>query len=694
MENAKQVLEVSYGSFACRLEGFEDSVETMKTIVAYFHDLAGHDRFMDLEPQAPDMATLARLTEDQSGSNVEIESDGTRLSLRAIPADEASDDADAAPVVDDEEDSFAARLRRVRDVVGYDQPADDEEEDDVAEATVADDEDDEDEAAWDEEAAEAWDEDDLDDEDVEDDDADDDDDDADWHAEDHDDDLDEEAPEVLAEAEAEAETEDSLTAEDVTEEAAPASETAEDADEEPAPKGQNPLARRLSDLARRHSELRSYDASEIAAATEENLSDDDDDEDFDDWDDAEEVDDPDKTRILNPAESAAATAAAAALAAMSAQEKTPKSADLAPESEDDDWDSASDDEEVAADLPEEELAEADDDAWEDDTPEEAADAEEADGRLGPLVLTARDAARDDEPETQEEDFDLHAEVAKVEAEIAARRGSGLARHGLPRSVEDAMSRILSQTNQHLDQPDSRRQRDAFAQLKAAVAATEAARQLGDEQAPVDPGAAFKDDLGAHEAEAEVEAEAEWAAEAAEYDAEPEPAEEPIAAAAPPLKLVRNTDPEEAFDDDDLTEAAPSEEVAPPAPAAQGGGRSGFMDAASARLRQIASVKKDSPADGAKDFAGFAAAHGISDTVDMIEAAAAYLYDVDGEDDFSRPQVMKKVQNATGQEISREDGLRAFGRLLRMNKIVKLPNGRFRISDSSDYRSNGSRAAQG
>ena len=61
MEENTQVLDVTYGNFSCRLEGFEDSVETMKLVVSFFHELAGHDRFMDTEPLAPDMTTLARL---------------------------------------------------------------------------------------------------------------------------------------------------------------------------------------------------------------------------------------------------------------------------------------------------------------------------------------------------------------------------------------------------------------------------------------------------------------------------------------------------------------------------------------------------------------------------------------------------------------------------------------------------------
>ena len=41
MDENNQILDVTYGSFSCRLEGFDDSVETMKLVVSYFHELAG-----------------------------------------------------------------------------------------------------------------------------------------------------------------------------------------------------------------------------------------------------------------------------------------------------------------------------------------------------------------------------------------------------------------------------------------------------------------------------------------------------------------------------------------------------------------------------------------------------------------------------------------------------------------------------
>ncbi|MFT7145337.1 MAG: hypothetical protein ACJASZ_000203 [Yoonia sp.] len=117
--------------------------------------------------------------------------------------------------------------------------------------------------------------------------------------------------------------------------------------------------------------------------------------------------------------------------------------------------------------------------------------------------------------------------------------------------------------------------------------------------------------------------------------------------------------------------------------------------AAARLRGIAAASKATSTESeVLTFANFAQQHGATDLVDKLEAAAAYLAFVEGESDFSRPQVMKVVQSATEAEVAREDGLRCFGRLLRQSRIVKLSNGRFQLPDNTRFRPSGNQAARG
>jgi hypothetical protein len=85
------------------------------------------------------------------------------------------------------------------------------------------------------------------------------------------------------------------------------------------------------------------------------------------------------------------------------------------------------------------------------------------------------------------------------------------------------------------------------------------------------------------------------------------------------------------------------------------------------------------------FTQFAQEMDATDLPDLLEAAAAYMSFVEGRAQFSRPQLMTKVRQIETSNFNREDGLRSFGKLLREGKIQKAGGGRFTASQDIGFR---------
>ena len=652
MSETGKILDVTYGTFSCRLEGFDDSVETMKTVVTFFHELAGHDRFMDMAPQAPDLETLAELTSKHADMPVEVEAetDTQRVSLRVQRPDPAAEPA--------EQERPSLRIPRPAAVVpastflaqtedeDLSAMADDDTDADISDLDTLEDDDADFAAPIDEPQANI-----LSDEES----TDDDDFDAEWAEEGSDDDDDIVAETTEEEVPAAAQMIPAVSPDVDSNEsvaaklqriraivgrgaAAPSDDTfAEDLPDSAAPAqaavsapAANPLAQRLAELARRNSELAAEDEADDEVETEDMAAEPIDDDTpaapFMAEDEGDEEDDGDEDTLT--------------------EEEHAEFAAEEDDDQDDDQDEMVDNFLIREMSDAEEALQDTDDDLDEEEPALMDDMSEDE-----LAAQSNEDDTDEDSESISDEDDLHKQVAEVEQAIAMRRENRSKRDELPRNVDAAMSRILSQADARLNEPEGRRHRDAFAQLKAAVAATEAARQLGDSGAGArDPGEIFREDLDAHEAEEAQEA-------AKEAD------EEAIHPA--PLRLVpaqRVTESEQ-----------PS-------------------DRATDRLRRIAS-EKEANSEKTGGFAEFAAQQGATELADLLEAAAAYIAFVEGDDDFSRPQVMKKVQMASADEFSREDGLRSFGRLLRQSRIIKLNNGRFQVSENTRFRPD-DKAAQG
>jgi hypothetical protein len=71
--------------------------------------------------------------------------------------------------------------------------------------------------------------------------------------------------------------------------------------------------------------------------------------------------------------------------------------------------------------------------------------------------------------------------------------------------------------------------------------------------------------------------------------------------------------------------------------------------------------------------------------EMLEAAAAYATCVEKRSQFTRPQLMRRLMASAGErKVSREDGLRSFGTLLRTGRIEKVSRGFYVLAETSPY----------
>jgi hypothetical protein len=222
-------------------------------------------------------------------------------------------------------------------------------------------------------------------------------------------------------------------------------------------------------------------------------------------------------------------------------------------------------------------------------------------------------------------------------------------------AEDDMSRLLAKAENALTEPESASRRNAIAHLRAAVAATKAEQSAGTTRLRDPAYSSFREDLDNVVRPRRPVGEA---AGATARPSEQRPA---------PLKLV-------AEQRVDLPQTRPSEQVRPrrvslaPMP----------DDAGDNAPATTVTVSEGG-------FDEFARKMGATALPDLLEAAAAYLVYVEGQSEFSRPQLMTKARQAAGSSLSREDGLRSFGQLLRLGKIQKIRSGRFTASDDISFK---------
>ena len=273
----------------------------------------------------------------------------------------------------------------------------------------------------------------------------------------------------------------------------------------------------------------------------------------------------------------------------------------------------------------------------------------------------------------EDEAALLAELAEVErdapkAEAEAKATESNKGEVQPRTAfddggiagADAIDRILAETDAKLMSDEASQRRASIAHLRAAVHAKRAENAGEGDQAAT---------------ETEVETYREDLAEAVQPH-QPTPSSDRPARRLAPLVLVS----EQRID---ARKASEDEAKAPVRPR---------RVHANAGTDPQARQPQDS-GDAKAEFAAFAISKGAKGAEELLEAAAAFRVFVAGQETFSRPQVMGLVIRAEhGSIVSREEGLRAFGKLIREGVIQKIQRGRYTISENTRFRPDQARAS--
>ena len=313
---------------------------------------------------------------------------------------------------------------------------------------------------------------------------------------------------------------------------------------------------------------------------------------------------------------------------------------------------------ASGDLEEEtaEIDTANDAAPAGDAEAEAEDTSFADATAAAVASAAARAAADEAAEAAAQET---SDVARARRD---RDGRALLESAADEDGE-AVSRLLAETDREFSKDDGSRRRRAIQHLKAAVRAKDDLDTGEDEKVENQ----YRDDLSR-----------------VVKPRRPEAGERRAERRLAPLMLVS-----EQRVDLPKTKPAPAAPVTPVRPRrVAAGGNLALRAEVDADLDDDTLELAD--ADGnlfadAESFADYAESVGANALPDLLEAAAAYTAFVEKRPSFSRPQIMRAVQEMTEESYSREDGLRSFGQLLRQGKIQKLKRGQFTVAEDTRFK---------
>jgi len=677
MVGPSKILTVSYGTFSCTLEGFDDPFGTMRGIAEYFRDLAADDRYFGAEPPTPDAEMLHRIAETEVHKRVEARMNDGGITLRQMDDAEGQQASPTAPALDKSSftspaetvaqetaddagettaqfspeiapDSVAAKLARIRAVVSEDSYTEDEPaEDAFVSSPIA--------AAFDDvqETAEVE------------------------HAEivpEHAEPVAETAP-----AQPEFETQEPV----VVEFEAPQEVSQDDADdlyeEEFVADPVEPVAEVEAEAEVEHTadidaettaiddfmrlapdtqddqdEFEAEPASEPEIATLEVFEDD---EPNADVVETAETQQPDRAAIARVVKMRRADFEAAIAGGdlhelgSEPQVEVTETLELVQDVE------QSEAEFEVPEVDEPQTAEVSETVEPAETVEVAETAE-------PTVEPVEEEQVAGSSLSPEDEAELMATLQMVQREADAERrsekeGRALMENDDIETNTKSVSRILEVTNTEMEETEGTRRRSAIAHLKAAVAATRADKLLTRKRDKDDA-----DELN------------EYRNDLAQVVRPKRPPEgKKVERQMAPLMLVS----EQRVDQSLASEPSGAESVAVQPRRINSDDMARDQDANVLSENIQENIFADSGS-----FSDFAEEMGAVELPDLLEAAAAYASFVEGHEHFSRPQIMMAVAAVKEEEYTREESLRSFGMLLRRGKIQKIKRGQFKIADSSRF----------
>ncbi len=90
MDSHPKVMTVSYGTFSCTLDGFDDPFTTMQLVAEYFRKLSADDRYFGSEPLQPDASKLHQIAKDANPNRIDAEVTENSVVLRQADVIEAT----------------------------------------------------------------------------------------------------------------------------------------------------------------------------------------------------------------------------------------------------------------------------------------------------------------------------------------------------------------------------------------------------------------------------------------------------------------------------------------------------------------------------------------------------------------------------------------------------------------------------